>query len=86
MLGGPPLSRGSKMPADSDEAQVKEIAREAVSQAGFESCQTAEAEQAAKAHARQLAHEVLKFQGLEHLKAELDTCVDEEARKVARFS
>jgi hypothetical protein len=74
------------MSADTDEALVKDIAREAVSQAGFESCGTAEDEQAAKARAHQLALEVLKFQRLEHMHAALSHWVDEEAKKVSRFS
>ena len=43
------------MSADTDEPLVRDIAREAVSQAGFESCGTAEDEEAAKARAHQLA-------------------------------
>jgi hypothetical protein len=68
-----------------DEALLKDIAREAVSQAGFEACETAEAEQASKELARRLAQEVLKAHGLETAQAALDVFVDQEIKAVARF-
>jgi hypothetical protein len=73
------------MPSGED-SFLKDIAREAVSQAGFENCETAQAEEACKQLARRLANEVLRFSGLEAAQAALNTFIDEEIEKVARLS